>query len=117
MSKIWIDFTPDDLSTGRKAYRVQTEVSAQVMQAVRNEVVAADAVFLQKEIERLSEELAEARGGAVEAAALRAELAAASAAGSHLAEELAAAESAVRATQVHCRNNAQPWHGQLLKQV
>ena len=68
-------------------------------QAVRNEVVAADAAFLQREVERLSGELAEACSGAAETAALRAELAAATAAGSHLAEELAAAESAVRATQ------------------
>jgi len=71
-----------------------------VVQAVRSEVVAADAAFLQKEVERLTGELVEARGGAAETIALRAELAAASAAGSHLAEELAAAESAVRATQV-----------------
>ncbi len=70
------------------------------VQAVRNEVVAADAAFLQKEVERLTGELAEARGGAAETIALRAELAAASSAGSHLAEELAVAESAVRATQV-----------------
>jgi ribosome-binding ATPase YchF (GTP1/OBG family) len=69
------------------------------LQAVRNEVVAADAAFLQREVERLSGELAEACSGAAETAALRAELAAATAAGSHLAEELAAAESAVRTTQ------------------
>ena len=77
------------------------------LQAVRNEVVAADAAFLQREVERLTEELTDACSGAAEAAALRAELAAATAAGSHLAEELAAAESAVRATQArsvgaHC---------------
>ena len=78
------------------------------MQAVRNEVVAADAVFLQKEVERLAEELAEARTGAAATAALQAELAAASAAGSQLAEELAAAELAVRATQVPCPHRAKP---------
>ena len=68
-------------------------------QAVRNEVVAADAVFLQREVERLTEALAEACTGAAESASLRAELAAATAAGSHLAEELATAESAARQTQ------------------
>ena len=78
------------------------------MQAVRNEVVAADAAFLQREVERLTGELAEACSGAAETAALRAELAAASAAGSHLAEELAAAESAVRATQVPWLTTASP---------
>ena len=72
------------------------------MQASRNELVQADPVALQKEVNRLTALLADLRGSASAAAlaVIQAELAAATVAGGCLAEELTAAEHACRSTQV-----------------
>ena len=75
---------------------------ATVLQASRNELVQADPVALQKEVNRLTAQLADLRGSTSAAAlvVVQAELMAATVAGGCLAEELAAAEHALRSTQV-----------------